>query len=133
MGESSSGAVLTVGKYCYAATKFASGAFGSIHYGWEKDDQTKKVIVKIVKNEQEARQKEARFQKKLKGHIILVHERKKLFKCDVCDSRFTDKKKLKVHITLVHERKKLFKCDVCDEFFTQKTNLKTHTLTIHQG
>ena len=42
MGESSSGAVLTVGKYCYTATKFANGAFGSIHHGWEKDDPRKK-------------------------------------------------------------------------------------------
>ena len=72
MGESSSGATLTVGKYCYQATKFANGAFGSIHYGWEKDDPCKKVVVKIVGREQDARVKEAKVQKKLKGHINIV-------------------------------------------------------------
>ena len=72
MGESSSGRVLTVGKYCYEPTKFANGAFGSIHHGWEKNDRSKRVVVKIVNEDQEARLQEAVCQNKLKHHQNIV-------------------------------------------------------------
>ena len=72
MGESSSGGVLTVGKYCYDSNKFANGAFGSIHHGWEKSDRTKRVVVKIVSEDQDARLQEAVCQNKLKDHKNIV-------------------------------------------------------------
>ena len=75
MGESSSGALKTVGKYCYDPTKaIGSGAFGSIHPGWEKNDVHKKVVVKIPKEarEQDARVQEAKCQRKLKDHENIV-------------------------------------------------------------
>ena len=63
---------LTIDKYYYNAIKFASGAFGSIHHGCEKDNPNKRVVVKIVGNDQDARLKEAKCQKKLKGHKNIV-------------------------------------------------------------
>ena len=75
MGESSSGALKTVGKYCYDPTiSIGSGAFGSIHPGWEKNDIHKKVVVKIPKEarEQDARVQEAKCQRKLKDHENIV-------------------------------------------------------------
>jgi len=66
MGESSSGGVLTVGKYCYDPTQtIGSGAFGYIHPGWEKNDVSKKIVIKIIAQDQEARLQEAECQKKV--------------------------------------------------------------------
>ena len=64
--------MLTIDKYDYEERKFASGAFGSIHHGYERDNPKKKVVVKIVGNDTDARQKEAKCQKKLKGHKNIV-------------------------------------------------------------
>ena len=44
----------------------------------------------------------------LKGHIESVHEGKKLFKCKICDSSFTQKRYMNRHIESVHEGKKPF-------------------------
>ena len=52
----------------------------------------------------------------LKRHIESVHERKKPFKCNICDVSFTEMGKL--NVSLVHERKKPFKCIFCDISFS---------------
>ena len=82
-----------------------------------------------------------------------VHERKKLFECDVCSAEFTDETSLndncsKEHegkkqtksssfftpknATNVHETKKPFKCDVCSAEFTEFTFLTGHVSTEHE-
>jgi hypothetical protein len=37
---------------------------------------------------------------------------KKTFECDTCGNRFKEKSKLKIHISSVHERNRLFECEI---------------------
>ena len=47
-------------------------------------------------------------------HVRSEHERKKPFKCDICDYISSQRDYLKHHVLSVHEGKKTFKSDVCD-------------------
>ena len=38
-----------------------------------------------------------------------------------------------MHIEAIHERKKLFECTECSTKFSQKNNLKIHIETFHKG
>ena len=40
---------------------------------------------------------------------------------------------MKIHVSSVHERKKTFKCDICDYSFSQKSHLKIHVASVHEG
>ena len=61
-----------------------------------------------------------------------IHERKKPFKCDISETKFTQKSNLNTHIATVHEEMKPFKCDTCEAKFTQKSKLNTHVATVHE-
>lgn len=50
----------------------------------------------------------------------------KQFKCDQCDSAFTENSSLKRHINALHLNIKPFKCDHCYATFTQSSVLKGH-------
>ena len=45
-------------------------------------------------------------------HKATIHEEKKPFKFDICDSMYTVKHNLDYQISLVHEGKKPYKCDI---------------------
>ena len=45
-------------------------------------------------------------------------DRRKPFKCDICDTRFESETHLKAHIDRVHEGKKPFKCEHCKVGFS---------------
>ena len=56
--------------------------------------------------------------------------RKKLFKCTICDARFSQQGHLNGHIASVHEEKKPFKFTICDASFAQKLKLEsTHIIS----
>ena len=55
----------------------------------------------------------------------------RLFKCQTCDKRFSNKSNLNQHIK-IHDELKAFKCDVCFKAFHQKSNLVKHYRT-HTG
>ena len=59
-------------------------------------------------------------------NVSSVHERKKPFKCSLCDSSFSSKQHMNRHITSVHEGKKqlTFKCSECDSSFSKKGEMK---------
>ena len=44
----------------------------------------------------------------------------------MCGKNFTTKKKLAKHIAAVHERKKQFKCDICDYSSSKKNHMNRH-------
>jgi uncharacterized Zn-finger protein len=46
------------------------------------------------------------------GHIASVHEGKKPFKCNICDTSFSQKVNLKRPIVSVHEGNKPVKCNI---------------------
>ena len=48
-------------------------------------------------------------------------KQKKLFSCDLCDSNFASKQNVKRHIDALHEGKKPYKCDECNTFFFRET------------
>ena len=64
--------------------------------------------------------------------IETVHEGKKPFKCNICDSSFIHKGDLNRHMNSVHEGKKPFKCGTWDASFTAKQNLERHIESIHR-
>ena len=66
-------------------------------------------------------------------HIDTVHEKKKPFKCTVCEAGFTIKDNLKRHIHAVHEGKKPFSCIECESTFTAKSSLSAHFVSVHEG
>ena len=47
-------------------------------------------------------------------HVASVHERKKPFKCEICDFSASQKSVKDLHVAAVHEGKKPFKCENCD-------------------
>jgi uncharacterized Zn-finger protein len=66
-------------------------------------------------------------------HIDTVHEKKKPFKCTVCEAGFTIKDNLKRHIHAVHEGKKPFSCSECESTFTARSSLSAHFVSVHEG
>ena len=63
----------------------------------------------------------------------MQREKKKSFKCEICNSHFTQKGKLKLHSSSVHEGKKQVRCEMCGKSFQQKTSLTRHIATVHEG
>ena len=71
-----------------------------------------------------------------KRHMTEVHEKKRPFKCDICNMEFTRKFHLKNHIRCVHEKKKLikpYKCEICAKAFVAPSDLKLHHAVVHEG
>ena len=58
----------------------------------------------------------------MKTHVASVHERKKPFKCDICDYSFSLKNTMKRHVMTVHGGKKP----------SQKGSMKTHVASVHE-
>ena len=62
----------------------------------------------------------------LKRHLVSVHGWKLPFYCNICDAKFVNRSNLKMHISSVHEKNKIFQCDICDANFSQKGSLERH-------
>ena len=65
-------------------------------------------------------------------HVVSVHERKKPFKCEICDYSCAQKRSLNIHVAAVHEGNKPFKCDQCSYSSVNKSQLKVHK-AVHEG
>ena len=63
--------------------------------------------------------------------FVAVHEGRKPFKCDVCNSNFAHKGDVTNHRTLVHDGKRSFKCDVCNAAFGLRYILTRHIASLH--
>ena len=62
-------------------------------------------------------------------HIDTAHEGKKLFKCEICEKRFTDKRGFIYHMVHVHEEEK--PSDECDSTFEPEQELNNHQNSNH--
>lgn len=49
-------------------------------------------------------------------------------KCNLCDKTFATQERTRLHIQIVHEGKKLFKCEICDKCYSSRGSLKTHQI-----
>ena len=69
--------------------------------------------------------------KDLKKHIKIDHDdqKKKQFKCQLCDYISFTSSNHKRHIQTIHEKTKNFKCKFCGKDFALKHNLKRHETT----
>ena len=59
------------------------------------------------------------------NRILVVHGRKKPFKCKNCSYCFK-KNDLKKHVASVQEKKKPFECQICEHSLSQKSALGHH-------
>ena len=66
----------------------------------------------------------------LKFKVESVHDKKKPFKCSVCDSRFAKKRQFNGHMS-THNFDRKFKCEICGYRFKQVHHLKDHNATVH--
>ena len=62
-----------------------------------------------------------------------IHERKKPFKCEICDKSFPHKFNLNTHMSSIHEENKLIKCEVCDGSFATNSQMNKYSAYVHQG
>jgi uncharacterized C2H2 Zn-finger protein len=65
-------------------------------------------------------------------HTDTVHEGEKLFKCAICDLKYSNKTHLRRHISTAHNENRPFKCDSCDLAFNLKQSLKAHIMSVHE-
>ena len=63
----------------------------------------------------------------------LVHEKKKLLKCDKCTKKFISEERLKWHFATIHEGNKPYQCVYCEKMFALKQSLKNHIMNAHDG
>jgi uncharacterized Zn-finger protein len=63
-------------------------------------------------------------------HLRYDHNKGKPFKCDRCDSRFTQRGSMMDHIRDVHEKRD-HKCPDCDKSFSNRSGMKTHMRAVH--
>ena len=62
----------------------------------------------------------------LDKHILKVHEKKKLFKCDNCDYSCYRKSTMNNHILSVHEKLRNFKWHLCENAYLDAGALNFH-------
>ncbi|CAB0039043.1 unnamed protein product [Trichogramma brassicae] len=65
-------------------------------------------------------------------HQRIVHENRKDYACNNCEKKFGYKQHLLCHQKNVHEGHKNCACDKCEKKFGQKSNLLTHHKTVHE-
>ena len=74
-----------------------------------------------------------RFPFQLKSHIANVHEKKRPYVCDLCDSSFGLQSSLwnhkKTHASIKDDE--IFNCDRCGKIYTQKSHLMRHIAGVH--
>ena len=71
----------------------------------------------------------------LNNYVVSIHEGKKQFQCNICDSKYTSKQGLLYHlITRVHDKiDKNFQCNICSNTFTSQNGLQYHLKSVHEG
>ena len=66
----------------------------------------------------------------MKQHIIAAHEGMNKVLCTIFGET-KDKSRIQEHIDVVHEKKKEFKCDICERTFGFRRTLIEHVAQVH--
>ena len=73
-------------------------------------------------------------QSDLKKHVLSsINDRKKPFKCIICDISYAYKKDLNDHKAAAHEIAMPYSCANCNSGFFRKQELLEHVLSSHDG
>ena len=67
----------------------------------------------------------------MNDHVAVVHEGKKPFQCEICNSCFSRDRNLRAHISFVHEGNTPFQCTECNEGFGYKHLFDRHIKLKH--
>ena len=68
-----------------------------------------------------------------KRHMSTAHKVKNSYDCNVCKKSFTFAHSMRRHVAIVHERQRPFKCRICKKTFTQKGHMEQHISIVHEG
>ena len=77
-------------------------------------------------------EKSYRFQSHVKEHFESVHEGKR-HKCSLCDSNFSREGTLKRHISTLHKDNTSYNCSKCEAIFFAESKLEYHIASVHEG
>lgn len=69
----------------------------------------------------------------LTKHVAFVHEKQMPFKCNLCLATFAQGQILTNHKITVHKGKRSYKCCVCNQYFVEKQHLIVHNKRRHSG
>ena len=64
---------------------------------------------------------------------IIVKSTRSLYPCEHCDQTFSRKRMIQTHMSLEHNKKLLFKCNVCAHVAASMFALKAHKKVEHEG
>ncbi|XP_053698182.1 zinc finger protein 492-like [Sabethes cyaneus] len=70
--------------------------------------------------------------RRIKDHILEVHQKESLPKCLLCEKTFTTSRSLERHM-LVHTGIKPYSCDQCDATFRRLLDYRHHKSIVHDG
>ena len=70
---------------------------------------------------------------KLKHHLVSHEMQCRSFQCYTCFQKFPSKRQLNNHVRSVHDKKKLFTCSICHKSFTRNINAQAHIKKLHQN
>ena len=63
----------------------------------------------------------------MRSHVESILDKKKTFKCVLCQEFFSLKQTLNQHVIVIHEKDKTIKCEICDATFSHRNYLRKHT------
>ena len=75
---------------------------------------------------------ETKYQKNLKRHMKVIHNKIKNFKCQLCSHSASRQNDFRNHINAVHLGIKRFSCENCDYSAARKGELQSHKLYNHK-
>ena len=65
--------------------------------------------------------------------LLLLNEKNKIYKCEICDKEFKINNTLKKHFNIVHNFVKEHQCNICQKDFNFQSQLTKHVKNAHEN